>query len=234
MTTAHRHSQLDDGRRSELHRYWTERANSELTTALAFEHVLDDLRALGAPRVLLDLTEAAIGEEHNHTDFCLAQARALAPEAAVQLEFHGTRPAEFAGASAEENRILRPVFAGCFSETVAVHVLSASQALIQDPQVRLHNRAHMAEEVRHARLGWAYLAWPGLSSRARAIISAYVPVMTDLLRELWCTTRRPDDAVLAAHGHLSSALVDAAVERALREVITPGLAELHISVPPTD
>ena len=58
---------LSAEQRAHLHEFWLARAEGELTTALSFEFMLDDLRALGAPGVLTDLAGRAIGDEHRHT-----------------------------------------------------------------------------------------------------------------------------------------------------------------------
>src|SRR6187402_206470 len=144
---------LSDDRREELRRFWLGRASGELTTALSFEYMLADLQALDAPSALSSLAEHAIAEEHRHVDYCLRFARLLGDESA-QADLGGTRPLVFEGAGDAENRLLRTVFGSCFSETVAVQVLLASQREIKLESVRRLNQQHVAEEVRHARLGW--------------------------------------------------------------------------------
>jgi hypothetical protein len=221
-------ARLSDAQRGQLWQYWIDRADGELTTALAFEFVLDDLRAMGAPNEIAALAEHAISDEHRHVDWCLRWARRVDDAPAAQASFHGTRPATFEGAMEAENRVLRVVFAGCFSETVAVHVLRASHARITIPSVRRLNHLHMKEEITHARVGWALLGWSGLSSADRDMVAARVPELTALVRDLWQGTRRVPDEALHAFGFLSSAIVNPAVEEALCDVVMPGLAELGV------
>lgn len=222
-------SELTDEQRQCLHAYWVDRAEGELTTALTFEFMLDDLRAENAPQELLQMASQALEDEHRHVDWCLRWARAVLAEAPAEPKLGGTRPLAFEGASSHDNRLLRTVFGCCFSETVAVHVLRASHAHITLESVRRLNLEHMKEEVPHARLGWALLGWSGVTERDRQMLSEHVPEMTRITRMVWQTTRRPADDALHALGYLSSLIIDAACEEALRDVVSPGLAHLGIA-----
>lgn len=220
---------LSEDRREELRRFWLGRANGELTTALSFEFMLDDLRALRAPATLTQLAESAIADEHRHVDWCLRFARLLADEP-CQAELGGTRPLTFDGADEHDNRLLRTVFGCCFSETVALQVLLTSQEQLTLASVRQLNRQHAAEEVNHARLGWGFLAWPELRPRDREMLGAFVPSMTELTRTLWTGPDRPADVELEALGYLSGPLVERALSRAFDEVIRPGLERNGVRV----
>lgn len=220
---------LSDDRRAELRRFWHGRASGELTTALSFEYMLADLQELGAPSALTSLAEHAIAEEHRHVDYCLRFARLLGDEP-VQADLGGTRPLVFEGASEADNRLLRTVFGSCFSETVAVQVLLASQREITLESVRRLNQQHVTEEVRHARLGWGLLAWSGLNERDRSMLAAFVPAMSRLTRALWLAPQRSGHHQLEALGYLSNPLVERALLQAFDEVILPGLERNRIRV----
>jgi len=107
-----------------------------------------------------------------------------------------------------------------------VHVLDGSHAALTLPSVRRLNHEHLREEVHHAQLGWALLGWAGLSARDRAMISAYVPELTRLVRMVWQSTRRPPDSELHGLGYLSSPIIDRACDEALEGVVLPGLERL--------
>lgn len=217
---------LSSAQRATLAQYWLDRAEGELTTALAFEFTLEDLHALEAPAAIRELAACAVADEHRHADWCLRWARAIDPSAPALATLSGTRPARFDGASEHDNRVLRTVFGGCFSETIAVHVLRQAQGRITLPSAGRLNRQHLREEVGHARIGWALLGWPGLGARDRQMLRSYVPELTRLSLELWQTTRRQSDPALHALGFLSSELIDAGCEEALAQVIEPGLERL--------
>jgi len=214
---------LTEERRAALHEYWLARADGELTTALAFEFMLDDLVQESVPSSVSELARNAIGEEHRHVDYCLAWARRVDPSRPAEAHFHGTRPHGFDGASDHDNRLLRTVFGGCFSETIAVHVLRASHLRIQVESVRRLNQQHLKEEVLHARLGWALAGWDGLTPRDRSMIATYVPEMARLARDLWLSTSRTGDAILDGLGYLPSDLVRVACDEALDGATFPGL-----------
>jgi len=214
--------------RARLRGYWVDRARGELTTALTFEFMRADLVAECAPREFVALAETAIRDEHRHVDWCLRWANFIDDREPAVPELSGTRPLELDGASAHDNRLLRTVFGCCFSETVAVHVLQRSHALITLPAVRRLNHEHLKEEVGHARLGWALTGWPALSARDRQMLGHYVPDMIRLVRRVWQSTERTEHPQLDALGYLSSAVVDPACDEALEGVILPGLERLGI------
>ena len=220
---------LSDDKRQSLRQYWLDRADGELTTALSFEFMLDDLRTEGAPAPLLELAASAVADEHAHTDWCSRWAQALGDGEPVTGRLRGTRPLRMDGASDHDNRILRTVFGSCFSETVAVHVLTASQAVITLPSARSLNHRHLKDELRHSRLGWGLLAWDGLTDRDRGMIAAHVPEMTELTRDVWLSAPRPADDELHGFGFLSADLISAAYDDAIEHVILPGFAHHRVT-----
>ena len=221
--------ELGPPERELLRGYWVDRARGELTTALTFEFMLADLVEEDAPRELVALAETAIADEHRHVDWCLRWANFIDDREPAEPELSGTRPLELDGASAHDNRLLRTVFGCCFSETVAVHVLERSHALITLPSVRRLNHEHLKEEVGHARLGWALAGWPALTVRDRQMLGRYVPEMTRLVRMVWQSSARAEHGGLHELGYLSSAIIDPACDEALDGVILPGLAKLGIA-----
>lgn len=229
-TTRRAIEELGTPERARLRQYWVDRARGELTTALSFEFMLADLREEGAPRELVALAETAIGDEHRHVDWCLRWANFIDDREPAVPELSGTRPLELEGASAHDNRLLRTVFGCCFSETVAVHVLQSSHALITLPAVRRLNHEHLKEEIGHARLGWALAGWPALTARDRQMLGRYVPELTRLVRMVWQSTERGAHPELHALGYLSSAIIGEACDEALDSVILPGLERLGIPV----
>jgi len=219
---------LSPDQKHALHTYWIDRASGELTTALAFEFMLEDLQQEEVPRSVWELARNAIAGEHRHVDYCLKWARLVDECRPAGARLGGTRPHEFEGASAHDNRLLRTVFGGCFSETIAVHVLRASHLRITVESARRLNQQHLREEMLHARLGWALVGWPGLTARDRGMIASHVPAMVRLARDLWLSTPRQGDTATDGLGYLSTELVSAACDEALNGVTLPGLDELEI------
>src|SRR5262245_33589360 len=89
--------------RRRLRDYWLDRASGELTTALTFEFMLDDLTREGLPGEVLELASVAIADEHRHADWCLRWAERL-DDAPAAASLGGTRPLCFDGASEHDDR----------------------------------------------------------------------------------------------------------------------------------
>ncbi len=220
---------LDGSQRALLLDYWRSRADAEWTTMEALSHVRDDLLALGAPTVLLELADHAINDEERHSRWCHAMAERVGQANLPRPKLRGSRPLVFPDTTAAEARLLRPIFAGCLSETIAVCVLQLNRDEIAPGAVREAQRVHLADEVQHSRLGWAFLAHASesgwLDSASRNAIAKALPMMCTLAKELWSAGELTDDPELAALGFITRQQIDAGIKTAFGDVIGP--AFLH-------
>jgi hypothetical protein len=230
---------IDASERAELADFWQRRADGEWTTRAALMHIHADLTELGAPRSLLELASCAIEDESKHTIWCMNLAHTLGAHEHGAHEHGaprvlGDRPFTLGGATPTENRFLRTVFAGCVSETIALHVLKQSHSDLAPGSVRRVNRQHMAEEVNHARLGWAFLHWasmrPGWSTELRPCLEAALPQLLALSAEAWRGGGRTVSPTLRARGMIDSVHIEHGLAQALQEVIFPGFARFEIQV----
>lgn len=225
---------LSELERDELVDFWQRRADGEWTTRAALMHVHADLVAWGAPSALHSVVSTAIEDEAKHTTWCMNKAHALGgpPQRAPRLR--GDRPLTVSGLSATENRFIRPIFAGCISETIALHVLKQSHSEIAPGAVRRANRRHMSEEVNHARLGWAFLKWvteqPAHAPELRRCLQAALPELIALSTAAWSGGGRTISAALRAQGMISTEHIARGLRLALDEVIVPGFAHFDIHV----
>jgi len=96
--------------------YWWSRAEGEMTSFIAFRHVLDDLKAESSPASIVSLAEQAVADEHRHSLWCQQWARHYGHPGG-EVKPRSERPLSFVGATHEENRLLRIAFC-CFTETV--------------------------------------------------------------------------------------------------------------------
>jgi hypothetical protein len=90
-------------------------------------------------------------------------------------------------------------------------------------------REQLADEIDHARIGWAHLAQ--LPEDARRAVASWVPQMIATNTRMW--TRRAPIAIEpahAAHGVPEWPVVDEIVAVALDSLIVPGLRHAGISV----
>jgi len=88
--------------------YWIDRASGELTTALTFRFMLDDLTKEAAPAPLLALAQKAIADEGRHVDLCLRMGATRRRGEARSGKARRHRASFFDGASARDDRCSAP------------------------------------------------------------------------------------------------------------------------------
>ena len=213
--------------RAVLARYWRSRGDGEMGAELAFRQVRRDMATLGAPAALLELADSATLDERKHghwgRDFSLrfGGADVSAPKASR------TQTLRFPGATERENRVLRIAFCA-FTETVGCHVLQDIRPRITEPELRRNNQRHLADEVQHARVCWAFLST--LAAADRALIHRYRPTLLRMVQICCCEGPEQDDLDrLVPFGYFTPTVLRRAYERALAEVIEPGLSHLSIT-----
>lgn len=218
--------QLSGEDRRVLADYWRSRGAGEMGAELYFQRVIADLKALGAPEALMSLAERARRDERKHAlwgrDWAVFFGHPDQSDPVAQR----TRPLTFPFADARDNRILRIAFAA-FTETCGCHVLQDIRPRITFAPLRKNNQQHQRDEIVHARLAWAFLAT--LNERDRAMLRAFVPRLLRLLPQAVCDGPESDAYDrLVPWGYLTPRVLRAAQERALREVIHPGLQYLGL------
>ncbi|HEY4158136.1 MAG TPA: hypothetical protein VGM29_08560 [Polyangiaceae bacterium] len=219
---------LDTEQRTQVAAYWWQRAQGEMTSWVGFQHVLADLRSEHAPAAVIALAERAVADEHKHALFCRDWAVRFG-HAGGEIEPRGTRPIAFRGATDEQNRLLRITLC-CFNETIGCVVLRHVRPVLTDPELRDLNRLHMADELQHSRVGWAYLAT--LSATQRDTLRAWVPTLLGLVKKGWCdgsALERAEREELVPFGYFSLRLLRAAHDEAVESVILPGLQHLGLA-----
>lgn len=206
--------------------YWRKRGVGEMGAELAFGQVREDLGALGAPAPLLRLAERATQDERKHglwgREFSLYFGGTDESEPVAER----TRTLTFPGATERQNRVLRVVFCG-LNETVGCHVLQDVRPRMVDPILRKNNQQHLSDELQHARVAWGLLGL--LDERDRETVRRYLPLLLALVQKACCEgAERNEFDHLVPYGYFTPKILRAAYERALREVIEPGLSHLHI------
>jgi len=213
--------------RSVLAQYWRSRGDGEMGAEIAFRQVKDDLVALDAPPPLVTLAERAIADERKHAywgrDFALRFGGTdERPPIASR-----TRTLEFPQASPRDNRILRIAFC-CFNETVGCHVLQDIRPRVQEPELRQNNQQHLADELQHARVGWGFLST--LATADRSLVERYRPILMRFVQKACCEGPERDELDrLVPYGYFTPTILRRAYERAVAEVIDPGLRHLAIT-----
>lgn len=211
---------------------WAFRARSENQAAARFARIADRLDALEAPAPLRELARRSIDDERRHRDRCAALAERFG---------HASLAAELIEAPAPEvapkdlphaRRVAYELVAFCcLTESINVALLTRSFATTTEPDSRAAMREILADEVGHARLGWAYLAYENdrawLSEHFSRMLAATVP------EELGDPRIQPAPSpALRAHGVFSRAELREILIECVDGVITPGLSLLGVDADP--
>lgn len=216
--------------REELAQHWLERAASERRVGTSFTVIRDTLVEAAAHPELISLAERAIDDEMRHEEISRV----------VASRFHGTElplpPAlpfaapEHPGASPALKRHLWVIGQCSLNETFASAVLEASMDVTTGTLAKAALRELLADEVDHARIGWAHLA--SLDVETKQQLQPRLASMVKANMKMWRETPRsyPSDDALLAHGALSAALIEQAIQIALEDLIIPGLQTLGFEV----
>jgi hypothetical protein len=215
-----------DGRRALAER-WASRATNELRTSTTFAEVRRGLVSLGAPDELVGRAERAIADETRHAGICRYVASRYAGCPIVETAVEPTAPPRFSGASEREARVLHVVLHACLNEGFAVAYLGACLSAATAPLARAAVRELMRDEMQHARLGWAFLAWA--SPADRGLVECALPALVAHAEGLWLDATDYPETLPAGHGCLDLAALRAVVEQAHAELIVPGFLHLGIS-----
>jgi len=157
--------------------FFAEVARLEESAVAAFDVMIDELAALGAPAGLLDGARAARADEVRHTESMGALARSFGaePRRPEISEPEARTPYEIALENAVE---------GCIRETYGALVATHQAMSAEDPRIAAAMKVVSDDEIRHAELSWALASWlePQLSDEERAQIEeARHQAVTELL-----------------------------------------------------
>jgi hypothetical protein len=207
---------------------WQQRASSESSVRGVMEQLVAELRATGAHRDVIELAERAAADEARHAEICAQLASA----------YHGT-PIDFTVAPAPRVRLpdygeglrmraaLHAVNLCCISETIASAFVEAClDECAGDALREIHGR-HLADEIRHARIGWAHVATLTPAERSRIadrlpeLLGAQVLAWENRIGEL------PEHGV-PGHGYPARAALIATVRTAVRELVLPGFDYVEV------
>jgi hypothetical protein len=147
--------------------YFAKMAHLEAASVVAFAHMVDELRAHGAPHELVARAEKAIVDERRHAD-CIGALAAQRGSTVPEVRTAPMRVRSLLDMAVENRR------EGCVRETfgalVAHYQAEASTAL----PVREAMKAIAADETEHAALSWDLDAWfaTKLDASERAIVEA--------------------------------------------------------------
>jgi hypothetical protein len=210
---------------------WADRARSELGAGSGFAQVVVGLYAVGARPEVLSLATRAAGEEVDHARACHRLAELYLGEPVDMPRPKKVSMPPHRGATDALRATLHVIGLCCFNETVAAEFVARCLDASEAPSVRRSSSIHLRDEIGHARVGWAHLGSGVLDAADRRRIAGWMPRLVRANGEAWLRRVRtlPERGV-PGHGYPPRTDLEAAVRRALRELVVPGLGEAGIDV----
>lgn len=214
---------MNDQRVAEV---WLSRAAAEASVHDYARLIVQDLEATSADPAVLSLARRMLADEERHARICVDVASRYAGRA---LAMPKMRPYldPFAELPLPLRAMLRVVSTCCIGESLACVWVDESARATKPRWLQELLRKHLADEIHHARVGWAYLA----SLRDRTAVAEWVPRLIAENLRAWRTFDPcwPSEG-FPEHGLPSHADTVRWVEDAVRTLVVPGFAELGIAV----
>lgn len=225
-------AKLPDAERVALARHWRRRSRSEARIGSAFAQMVPLIKRAGAHPAVLELLQVAADDERRHGDICLRIAEHHIGERLEPPELGETPLPRFGCDDERLEAALLLAGTCCINETLATVWLELSVAAASTPLARAAHRAHFRDEIDHARIGWAHLASEAVDHDLRHALGACLPRLLDANVPLWLS---PDEFLpalgIVGHGVQPRAAIDAAIRRAVREIVLPGFEHVGVPVP---
>src|SRR5262249_37010619 len=169
-----RSSDLVDAAGALIAQVWAVRHGVETGASLRFAALAQGMHGAGAPATLVDLARRASTDEIRHAGHCadiLRSRGADVPPPETRLLFFGPRDL------GPEQRLTSEVAAqSCTSETESMATLVTLLDAASDAHLQTVLQELARDEVQHARLGWAYLAW-AKDRLDLSFLSKFLPAM---------------------------------------------------------
>jgi hypothetical protein len=207
------------------------RAELELHGAAAFTAVTHALIGLRADTRIVDLSARAIAEEIRHSEIYLSLARVYAIDDVPSPRPSPIDVPRYHAAGPDGERVLQVVGMCCINETMACAFLELCLSGATASLARTAIREVLEDEIRHARIGWAYLGSQDVGPAERRLVSAWVVPMLRAQWGLWRQqVRTLPGADLGEHGCPSPVAIERAALSSVRQLVIPGFARAGIDV----
>lgn len=210
---------------------WAEQAAFEHASVASFSRFILQLLACGAPARLLAQAQRALGEEIEHARLFFGFAshyagRPLGPSA-LDVRDALDESTDF------DAVVLAAVREGCIAETVSAWHVSLAASSARDPAMAASLARVAEQELEHAALAWAFLAWalPRASEALRALIAATFHAAERHVPRGPTLAGTVGSSEWLAHGILPGEEHAAAARHALRELVAPIARSLVNPVP---
>lgn len=150
-------------------RVWRQRMVNEHHSSTVFSAMLPQMIACGAPLPFKTVLLRMAMDELRHGALCAQIVRSLGGDPTARVPLHTTPLPNHEGCSPLEVALRNSMFVGCLAETIAVAFTSAEREETEAPFVKAVITQISADEILHARFGWAFAkaAVPTLDTKAR-------------------------------------------------------------------
>jgi hypothetical protein len=211
--------------------FWHMRAELELTAMGLFADVARGLFDTRAEPEILWVASRALTDEIRHSLLCHHVADVYFGRPAPEVVPDKVDPPRFGDAPPEVNRLLHLITNCCINETIASAQLRSMMKAAVNPLVREVTRLLLADEIDHARVGWAVLGSPRLSPELRWHVGKALPALLRLAERVWLGDRPVFTVpVPVGHGYLPDAEAVEVTFDALDSLVFPGLARVGVDV----
>lgn len=209
--------------RATLAAIWQTRAGLELRVAAGFSALAFELFEHGASQVVYELVGQAVRDEIHHAQISVEIASKYRGDAPVWPEPEPVRPPPFSPTTGAMHATLYVIAQCCINETIACGVLEAGLAEAKSPLIRAALGSILADEIDHARAGWAHLASSHVTPEMKRALPKWlhrlhVAKLHEFVEDE--TPARSDGIV--GHGMLSRARLRAVVYATLVDAVFPG------------
>ncbi len=214
---------LSDAERATAIAVWSGRAASERRASGAFAYLAGALARAGAPAELVAHARRAIADEQRHAEICVRVANAFAGRELPAAPLLPVTAPAYADATPELRLVLHVIGMCCAGETTGSAFLELCRGGARGELVKRALHELLADEIDHARIGWAFLASPAVSDATRAELAAWLPRLIAANLAAWRDRpRRAISDALVAQGCPRWDDVDATVVSAIADLLLPG------------
>ena len=148
---------IDDRVLSTARRLWTSRMKNEHRSAAVFTGLVPQLMACGAPLPYMTTATRMAADELHHGGLCADVVKALGGASMRPARFAPTPLPEHPGCTPLERTFRNIMFVSCLAETFAVATTTEEREQTTDPYLKQVIGQISADEVLHARFGWAFV-----------------------------------------------------------------------------
>jgi hypothetical protein len=220
---------LDPVLRERIGVQWRMRATAELRVAGVFAGVSQGLFEQGADPKVLEIAARAVSDEVRHAELCRTLSEHYLEDAAPWPKPGPSRIPKLARAPLPLRPTLHTLAMGCVNETIASAWLEASLREATLPLARNAIRELIADDVHHARMGWAHLASSFVSKETRLALGGWLPTLLEAAAKPWVLRGKLDVTEGAPeHGVPSEATTRSVARGTVYNVILPGFEALGV------